>query len=410
MTRGMKKSSKQKQRLYIKYLKNKIEVSENTYKNYKNIFEKLRKKSKQPYYSSLIEKYKYNSKKTWEVMKEITGKKKNKFNNNLPKVLKTERGVIHDQKKIAHELNKFFTNIGQNLANKIPTVQKSFETYLTRNENLIDNTELSFEEFEDAFQSLQRNKACGIDDINCNIIIDSYDEIKQPLFQVLKNSINDGIFPDSLKIAKVSPIFKSGDTSLLGNYRPISVLPVFSKIIERIMYNRLYSFFNNNNLFFSKQFGFQKNTSTEHAILHLTNEISKAFAKKEFTIGVFIDLSKAYDTVNHGILLKKLEIYGIRGTTIKWLRSYLENRKQYISFNKHSFTDFCNIICGVPQGTLEAQLGFVCMSMSTFFTSDLTSLCPKVSEKSTFPFWFMVIKAPLWLKVLTKQLFSIYIV
>ena len=143
-------------------------------------------------------------------MKEITGKKKNKFNNNLPKVLKTERGVIHDQKKIAHELNKFFTNIGQNLANKIATVQKSFETYLTRNENLIDNTKLSFEEFEDASQSLQRNKACGIDDINCNIIIDSYDEIKQPLFQVLKNSINDGIFPDSLKIAKVSPIFKSG--------------------------------------------------------------------------------------------------------------------------------------------------------------------------------------------------------
>ena len=118
-------------------------------------------------------------------------------------------------------------------------------------------------------------------------------------------------------------------------------------------------FFNNNNLFFSKQFGFQKNTSTEHAILHLTNDISKAFAKKEFTIGVFIDLSKAFDTVNHDILLKKLEIYGIRGTTIKWLRSYLENRKQYISFNKHSFTDFCNIICGVPQGSILGPLLFL---------------------------------------------------
>ena len=189
-------------------------------------------------------------------MKEITGKKKTKFDN-LPKMLKTETEFIRDQKQIAHELNNFFTNIRQNLANKIPIVQKSFETYLTRNDNLIENTELSFEEFKKAFKSLQRNKACGIDNINSNIIIDSFEEIKQPLFQVLKNSIDEGIFPDSLKIAKVSPIFKSGDASLLGNCRSISVLPVFSKILERIMYNRLYSFFNSNNLFFSKQFCFQ---------------------------------------------------------------------------------------------------------------------------------------------------------
>ena len=294
-------------------------------------------------------------------MKEITGKQKNKSDNNLPKILNTETGVVHDQEKIAYELNKFFTNIGQNLANKIPIVQKSFEDYLTRSENLIiADTELSFEEFESAFKSLfDEIKPARVDNINSNIIIDVYDEIKQPLFQVLKKSINDGIFPDSLKIAKVSPIFKSGDTSLLGNYRPISVLPVFSKILERIMYNRLYSFFNNNNLFFSKQFGFQKDTSTEHAILQITEEITKAFANKKVTLGVFIDLSKAFDTVNHNILLKKLEIYGIRGTTFKWLKSYLENRKQYICFNKHSFTDLCNIICGVPQGSILGPLLFL---------------------------------------------------
>ena len=113
------------------------------------------------------------------------------------------------------------------------------------------------------------------------------------------------------------------------------------------------------NLFFAKQFGFQKNTSTEHAILQLINEISKAFEKREFTLGVFIDLSKAFDTVNHDILFKKLESYGIRGNTKKWLQSYLTGRKQFISYDKNSFTNFCNIICGVPQGSILGPLLFL---------------------------------------------------
>ena len=136
-------------------------------------------------------------------------------------------------------------------------------------------------------------------------------------------------------------------------------MPAFSKILERIMYNRLYSYFNDNNLFFKKQFGFQKNTSTEHAILQLVNEISKNFAKKKFTLGVFIDLSKAFDTVNHDVLLKKLDSYGIRGNTKKWFKSYLEGRKQCISFNKSDITSFCDIICGVPQGSILGPLLFL---------------------------------------------------
>ena len=117
-------------------------------------------------------------------------------------------------------------------------------------------------------------------------------------------SIKKDIFPDQLKIAEVIPLFKKGDNALMDNYRPISVLPCFSKILERIIYNRLYSFFSENNILYKKQFGFQKQHSTDHAIDHLVNEILKSFESNCYTLGVFIDLTKAFDTVDHNILLK----------------------------------------------------------------------------------------------------------
>ena len=130
-------------------------------------------------------------------------------------------------------------------------------------------------------------------------------------------SLKKGVFPDKLKIARVTPIFKSGDKEFVSNYRPISVLSCFSKILERIMYNRLYSFLINNNILYTKLFGFQKEHSTEHAILQLTNQLIQSFDRDEFTIGIFIDLSKAFDTVDHTILLKKLAYYGVKNNNLK---------------------------------------------------------------------------------------------
>ena len=130
-------------------------------------------------------------------------------------------------------------------------------------------------------------------------------------------SIEKGIFPDQLKIAKVTPSFKKGDTALMDNYRPISVLPCFSKILERIIYNRLYSFFTENNILYKKQFGFQKQHSTDHAIVYLVNEVLKSFENNCYTLGVLINLTKAFDMVDHNIVLKKLFHYGVRGNTLK---------------------------------------------------------------------------------------------
>ena len=157
------------------------------------------------------------------------------------------------------------------------------------------------------------------------------------------------IFPDKLKIANVTQIFKSGVKDNISNYRPISILPVFSKVLERIMYNRVYNHIDSKGLLYEKQIGFQRNNSTEHAILQLTRDVTSSLEKGEDTLGVFIDLSKAFSTVDHQILIKKLQYYGIEGTALEWFKSYLSKRKQYISSQDIS-ESFLDIICGVPQG------------------------------------------------------------
>ena len=161
-----------------------------------------------------------------------------------------------------------------------------------------------------------------------------------------------------MKIAKVTPFYKSGKKNLMTNYRPISILSCFSKILKRIMYNRLYSYLNDNSLFFQKQFGFREGHSTSHALIDLINSINDSFNQNKYTLSIFIDLSKAFDTLDHNILLKKLSLYGIRNNSLKWFSSYLSNRKQFIQAGDIK-TSYEDIIYGVPQGSILGPLLFI---------------------------------------------------
>ena len=159
-------------------------------------------------------------------------------------------------------------------------------------------------------------------------------------------SFNNGVYPD-LKIVKVIPIHKGGSTQEVNNFRPISLLSIFDKIMEKIMHRKLYYFLEENNILFKKQFRFRKNNSTVYALMEITEKIKKSIDSGLYGCGIFIDLRKAFDTVNHDILLMKLQHYGIRNNMLSWLKSYLTDRKQFVSFNgQNSETLATN--CGVP--------------------------------------------------------------
>ena len=252
MTGGLKKSSKRKQKLYNKFLKSRSTADDLNYKIYKNFFQKLIKKAKITYYSNQLNKYKTNIKKTWETINEVTGRKKISTDN-LPNTVNENNIIYQNKEQICKEFNKYFVNVGPHYASKIPQVNIDYKHFLNDqyNPELLDK-ELTNKEFDDSISHLKSNKAAGYDDLNSNIVIQIMSAIKKPLFHVLELSIREGIFPELLKISKVTPIFKNDERSKLSNYRPISLIPIFSKIFERIVYNRLFSHMNTNNLFLKK--------------------------------------------------------------------------------------------------------------------------------------------------------------
>ena len=168
--------------------------------------------------------------------------------------------------------------------------------------------QLSMNELKDAFFSLKINKSPGYDDISFNVLRKCFSSLCEPLKYLFNLPTEKGSFPDDLKIAKVTPIYKAHDKSDLSNYWPIYVLPCFSKILERIMYNRLCQYLSEIKILYPKQFGFQTGHLTEHAIVELVDQILQYFEHNKYALGVFIDLSKAFDTVYHSILLKKAGI------------------------------------------------------------------------------------------------------
>jgi len=357
-SKGLLKSSRHLHRLYHKAIgKPPNDDTHQKYKQYRNILNNLKRTAKQEYYKREFEKHKNSIKKTWQIINNILNKTSNKFT-----ILDFFNA---EPKAVANEFCIYFSEVGSNFAKNIPCGKYAPEFYLKGTYlNSLYLNPTDEDEIIKIICSQKSTASCGHDNISSILVKKLNYGLVAPLTRLINKSFEAGVVPDQLKIAKVIPIHKKGDKGEYSNYRPISLLPTFSKIYEKVMHKRLYSYLMTKSIIYDSQYGFRQGHSTTQAVSELIENITQGFDQFESTLAIFLDLSKAFDTINHSILLKKLEFYGIRGKALDWFTSYLHNRKQYVSLDGHD-SDTHDMICGVPQGSVLGPLLFI------IYTNDL---------------------------------------
>lgn len=324
------------------------------YKAYRNRLTSLINKTKQHYYKQEIENNSTNTKYLWKMLADLSEPKCK--DNEIDTIINENNDLIFDKQNIADEFNKRFAEMGRKLAEKLPQNVK-----INTNDNRLPNTMVLtlVEEHEvaDAIGDLKDKKSTGIDGLQTEILKSLSGHIVQPLKYIINKCFEKGIWPEAFKRSVVVPIYKKGDPTVVTNYRPISLITNLSKVFERILQRNLTSFIQKYDLISARQYGFKPKTSTEDALLALTEKINSALERGRPCLCLFIDLAKAFDTVSHDMLLGALYDMGIRGNCFHILKSYLRNRTQVVKLNnilsKSEEVDY-----GVPQGTILGPILF----------------------------------------------------
>jgi hypothetical protein len=355
LSNGLKSSIRRKNKLYYIFKKYHTTENEKRYKLYRNKLTQLIRNAKRDHYNLLLNENQSNVKQKWYIIKEIINKKNN---SSFPTHFNINNSKTNNKHIIANAFNNYFNNVGTSLAKKIPKVSRSPLSFM--NDPSIDSIylhEVTQTEVQNIISKL-KNTSSGWDGFSPNLIKQVCTSISNPLMHVINLSFNVGYFPIELKITKILPLYKANDNAIMSNYRPIAVLSVFSKIFEMVMYKRLINFIKKKKILYDLQFGFLKQRSTAMALSILIDKISESIDDGKYSIGIFLDFSKAFDTVDHEILFSKLDRYGIRGLALQWIKSYLCNREQFVTFNDVE-SNRCINKCGVPQGSILGPLLFL---------------------------------------------------
>ena len=363
LTKGIIQANRKQLLLYKNWLKDKDNIKYERYKQYQKVLRKIKRNCKMNYYQDQCEKYKRDSKKLWQTINNICGR--NRDTSCCISHLAIDGTNHYDADSISNKFANHFATIGKKYSESTPVSTKSIDLYLSKikaNNKSIFLTPCTVNEIKKIISALASKKSSGYDGISNVMIKKLSPSISMPLTIIFNKSLVEGIFPDLMKTADVIPLHKGGNPHLLDNYRPISLLLTLSKILEKIVYVRMYDFLDHTNQFYNSQYSFRSKHSCEHAITELVGNALKGKENKEHTIAIFLDLSKAFDTLEHTTLLKKRDLYGIRGICHKWFESYLSNRvirSKCTTSTETAHSDEINISFGVPQGSCLGPLLFL---------------------------------------------------